>query len=156
MTARPLEPTGPKIGALLPDFTVRTLAGRTIHRRDFKGRRHLVLCFAHAATSDGGQGLATALATAYPAWRAERAELLLIVSGTGDLVVAPEALPIIADAEGHLRARFGVGTEAALFIADRYGEIAFYENGESPTGVQGLPLDQVLPTLELLEMRCSL
>lgn len=156
MTAGPLEPAGPKIGALLPDFTVRTIAGRTIHRRDFKGRRHLVLCFAHAATSDNWRELAAALTAAYPAWRAERAEVLLIVSGIDDLAAPSAALPIIADVEGQLRARFGVGTAAALFIADRYGEIAFHATGESPTGAQGLALDQVLPTLELLEMRCSL
>lgn len=156
MTVRLLEPTGPKIGVLLPDFTVETLTGRTIHRRDFKGRKHLVVCFAQAEVGAAGQGLAAAIAALYPSWQTERAETLLIVTAPDGIATALTSPPIVIDADGQLRARFGVGTEATLFVADRYGEIAFYATGGAAITLQGLPLDGVLPTLELLEMRCSL
>jgi alkyl hydroperoxide reductase subunit AhpC len=146
---------GSKIGTLLPDFTVETTTGRTIHRREFKGRKHLVVCFAEVGVGNA-QRLAAAVAPLYPSWRAERAEGLLVV--TAPIVAARDTPmpPIIVDTDGQLRVRFGVGTEAALFIADRYGEIAFYAAVAADTATQGLPLDEVLPRLEQLEMRCSL
>jgi alkyl hydroperoxide reductase subunit AhpC len=156
MIVRPLAPTGPKVGALLPDFTVETLTGRMIHRREFKGRKHLVVCFAPVGREADGQALAAAIAVLYPSWQAERAESLLIVTDPAGFPTAPTSPPIVSDADGQLRARFGVGAEAALFIADRYGEIALYATYVDTTATQGLPLDDVLPTLELLEMRCSL
>lgn len=156
MAVRPLEPTGPKLGVLLPDFTVETTTGRTIHRREFKSRKHLVVCFTQAGVATDTQALAAAVTALYPSWQGERAECLLIVTDPVGITSAPTSPPIIADAAGQLRARFGVGTAAALFIADRYGEIAFYATGADAPATQGLPLDEVLPTLELLEMRCAL
>ena len=156
MTVRSLDPTGPKVGVLLPDFTVETIAGRTIHRREFKGRKHLVICFAQVGAGTHSRGLVTAIASAYPAWQAERAECLLIVNEPVDDAVSPTSPPIVVDTDGQLRARFGVGDGAALFVADRYGEIALYATAADATATQSLPLDEVLPTLELLEMRCSL
>ncbi len=156
MTVRPLDPTGPKLGVLLPDFTVETTTGRTIHRREFKGRKHLVVCFAPAGAGAAGRGLAAAVAALYPAWQAERAETLLVVADPTGIGIAPALLPLVVDSGGQLRARFGVGDEAALFIADRYGEIALFATATDPIATQGLPLAEVLPTLELLEMRCSL
>lgn len=156
MTVQPLEPTGPKTGVLLPDFSVETTAGRRIHRREFKGRKHLVVCFAHAGVGTADQGLTAAITALYPSWQGEHAECLLLVTDPAETAIAPASPPIVVDVDGLLRARFGVGNEAALFIADRYGEIAFYAAGADATVTHGLPLDEVLPILELLEMRCSL
>ncbi len=156
MAVKPLDPIGPKLGALLPDFTVETTTGRTIHRREFKGRKHLVVCFAQAGVITAEEGLAAAVAALYPAWQAERAECLLIVTDPAGISITPTLPPLVVDADGPLRARFGVGRAAALFIADRYGEIALFATATDPTATQGLPLAEVLPTLELLEMRCSL
>jgi hypothetical protein len=150
MPARPLDPDAPPLGTLLPDFTVQTCDGRTIHRRDLKGRHHLVLCFAPLGHDDLTTFTALLLSTA-PAWRAERAAVLVLVP-EGASLVGDRGQSVIAEDHGaRLRARFGVDHGAAIFIADRYGEIVYHAIGKTT-----VPVDDVLPTLELLEMRCSL
>jgi len=161
MTLRTLEPTGHKTGVLLPDFTVETMTGRTIHRREFKGRKHLVICFAPAGSGLDGQRFIAAVAANALGWQAERAETLMIVPdpvAPASAAIDPlsQALAIVVDVDGHLRTRFGVGAEAAVFIADRYGEIVFYAAGTTIIAGHGSRLDEILPLLELLEMRCSL
>ena len=150
MPIRPFDPSAPAVGALIPDFSTQTFGGQCIHRRDFKGRRHLVICF--AAEGDSAPLLAT-LATMIPAWRAERADALLILPAMSGSIDANVAAIVVADGEGALRKRFGVGANAALFIADRYGEIVCHAT--TATALD-LPLDEVLPILEQIEMRCSL
>ena len=150
---------GPRVGDLLPDFTVRTIDGRTIHRREFKGRRHLILCFAHPQARDGGCGLLAELTGVYAACRAERAELLVVLPATaGETATGP--FPIVVDDEGLLRARFGAVATAALFIADRYGEIVVRHDGLDADGARpalyGLPIDTLSTVLGWLETRCSL
>lgn len=150
MPARSLDPAASPLGTLLPDFSVRTSDGRAIHRRDFKGRRHLVVCFAPLDRAELDVFVAP-LATVVPSWRAERAELLLCLPEGVVLNADPSAALIVEDHGNRLRGRFGVARGAALFIADRYGEIVYHA-----TGATTVPVDEVLPTLELLEMRCSL
>ena len=150
MPARPLDPAASPLGTLLPDFTVRTRDGRTIHRRDFKGRRHLVICFAPLDHGD----LATFVApimTAASSWRGERAEILLLVPEDSALPGEYGQVLVAEDRGEQLRDRFGVGRDAALFIADRYGEIV-----HCAKEMALVPVGEVLPLLELLEMRCSL
>jgi hypothetical protein len=101
----------------------------------------------------GDNSIAAALAAAIPSWRSERAATLVIAPTKPDEVDQDLAASIIADHAGDLRARFGVGAGAALFIADRYGEIVFHVAAATTSD---LPLDEVLPILELIEMRCSL
>lgn len=150
MPARPFAPTVAPLGSLLPDFSVWTSDGRAIHRRDFKGRRHLVVCFAPVDRT-GLQAFVAPLAAAVLSWRAERAELLLCLPEGVALDADPSAALVVEDHGNRLRDRFGVAPGAALFIADRYGEIVYHA-----TGATAVPMDEVLPILELLEMRCSL
>lgn len=150
MPARPLDPAASPLGTLLPDFTVRTRAGRTIHRRDFKGRRHLVICFAPLNGVDLTAFVAPVVRAA-PSWRGERAEILLLVPPDASLADDHGQVLVAEDQGEQLRPRFGVGRGAALFIADRYGEIAY-----CATDAATVPVEEVLPLLELLEMRCSL
>ena len=103
MAVRPLDPTGPKLGVLLPDFTVETTIGRTIHRREFKGRKHLVVCFAQVQAGNT-QELLTAIAVVYPSWQAQRAESLLIVADPVEIAFASDGSPIVVDVDGRLRA----------------------------------------------------
>lgn len=154
MPTRPFDSALSPIGALLPDFTVQLIDGRIVHRRDFKGRRHLVVCFA-SATAASLDGLVVTLAAVVPAWQAERAELLLFVPADGGVEEERGTGFIAEERGGQLRERFGVGPGAALYIADRYGEIVFHAAAE-PEGIAELPLGEVLPILEQLEMRCSL
>ena len=154
MPTRPFDPACSPIGALLPDFTVRTIDGRTVHRRDFKGHRHLVICFAPLVGADAPDAPVDALAAQLPSWRAERAELLFCLPAGAVLPDEGGLGLVVADHDGPLRERFGVGPGAALFIADRYGEIVFHAVGSA--SFADLPLGEVLPILERIEMRCSL
>jgi peroxiredoxin len=151
---------GPRVGELIPDFSVQTTDGRTIHRRDFKGRRHLVLCFAHPQAHDGGCGLLTALDGAYADYRAGRAEVLVVVPPAGAPGGEAYPFPVTADEGGVVRARFGVAGGAALFIADRYGEVVVRVDSTEADGTPaepcGLPLATVPMALEWLETRCGL
>lgn len=151
---------GPRVGEMLPDFTVWTVDGRTIHRRDFKGRRHLVLCFAHPQACDGGRGLLSALDAAYEVYRAGRAELLVVLPAAGASGVGGHPFPVITDAGDVARARFGVAGGAALVIADRYGEVVVRvdstEADGTPSEPCGLPLATIPMALEWLETRCGL
>lgn len=98
------------------------------------------------------------LAARASAWRAARAVVLVVVSADNADSTAPQPFETAIDRDRTVRARFGVGPGGALFVADRYGEIALRADGAiAAAGDSGaLPLDAVAPTLELLEMRCSL
>jgi hypothetical protein len=145
---------------LIPDFTVQTAEGRRIHRRDFKGRRHLVICFAHPQASDEGRGLLAEVAASYDAFRAGRAEVLVVPLSDGAAAGEDYPFPVVADAGGVLRSRFGATDGAALIIADRYGEVVVRvdstEADGTPPEPYGLPLATVLMALEWLETRCGL
>jgi peroxiredoxin len=159
-TAGPTALAGPRVGELIPDFTVQTVAARRIHRREFKGRRHLVLCFAHPQASDGGQGLLAAIASGYDTYRAGRAEVLVVLPSDGAAGGEGYPFPVVADAGGVLRSRFGATDGAALIIADRYGEVVVRVDSTEIAGgtpePYGLPLATVPMALEWLETRCGL
>lgn len=146
-TAQPAVSAGPQPGQLMPDFAVRTLDGRTIHRRDFKGRRHLVVCFAPPTPGN----LLDTLAAQYADLRSERGEL--IVALAADAAPAGHPYPLV-DGEGaaELRRRFGVTEPSELFVCDRYGEVVLRVAGTA----EALPIDEMLPALQWMETRCSL
>ena len=56
-----LTAVGPQPGEMIPDFFGRAADGRMVYRREYKGRRHLVLCF--IATSPQPDALLRELAT---------------------------------------------------------------------------------------------
>ena len=149
---------GPQEGALLPDFTMHFRDGRVLHRRELKGRSHAAIYF--PPERPGSEECATrdALTARLPAWRAARATVLIVLPAADAHVTEPLAFDPALDRDGSLRARFGLGPGGTLFVADRYGEIALRADGtvDSAGAPSALPLDEVAPTLELLEMRCSL
>lgn len=136
-----------QVGQLLPDFTVQTTTGQTIHRRDYKGRQHLVVCFAGADLAEAAR-LGAAIAAAYPQWQAERGAALFITAAAAALPALP--FPCCIDPTGELGRRFGVGTQPAFFLADRYGELVV------ATTTSPLPVAEATEILSLLEMCCSL
>ena len=158
-------------GDLLPPFMLRAVDGATVRRADYRGRRHLVLCFVPEALSAASRALLVALARCHDAHRAAGAETLAVVpAGTAGEEIAQvlRALPypVLYDAGGVVQAGLGARDAAgepapALCVADRYGEIALRAVGRpapdlSAAADLGLPLDDILPTLELLQVRCSL
>ena len=148
---------GPQEGALLPDFMLHFRDGKVFYRRELKGRSHAVIYFPPDLTL--GEELPTleALTERIPQWQAARAVVMVIVPAT-DVPSPSFGVEPALDRDGVLRERFGVGPGGTLIVADRYGEIALRADGAvGATGtMRPLPLDDVAPTLELLEMRCSI
>lgn len=158
---------GPQPGELIPPFIARAVDGRAIRRHDYKGRRHLVLFFAHDAGCAACRAALAALAAAYPALREEGGEVLAFLPVAAGAAGAAEALPyqVVVGEAGELHGRYGARSATgeplpALFVADRYGEVVLRAIGRvgAADGAprHGLPLDEVLPTLALLQVRCSL
>lgn len=151
---------------LVPHFILPALGGGTVDRGAYRGRRHLVFVFLHGGRCDICTGLLAALRMLHGAVTREGAEILLVINtqdGESRDHLVSEALPfpVIVDGE-RLGPRFGLATmgpkEAALFVADRHGEIRLAAMG-SP-GVDevghGLPLEKIVPVLELLQVSCSI
>lgn len=153
-------------GELIPSFTLRAVDGQTVRYGDYRGRRHLVLCFLPDVASAPCQALLTTLGRCYASYRAAGAEVLALlpeeaVLGEAEPFLSALPYPLLYDAGGLIRDRFGVpGAEGmplpALFVTDRYGEVALAGVGREELPGCGLPLDDVLPTLELLQVRCSI
>ena len=174
-------------GELLPPFMLPTVGGETIRRHDYRGRRHLALYFADAVDCAACRAALAALAERYSDCRAAGAEVLAILPGSfpallsardggegrearmttrpSPLAPRPSPLagapyPVLCDAEGRVRERYGACTatgepRAALFVADRYGEIVLRAVAARGEG-HGMPVDEVLPLLELLQVRCAI
>ncbi|MFN8515383.1 MAG: hypothetical protein U0841_22895 [Chloroflexia bacterium] len=68
--------TGPQPGELIADFSGRTADGRIVWRRDYKGKRHLILCFAAPLPDPARQLLLAALAARHDAILAAGANLV--------------------------------------------------------------------------------
>ena len=142
------ETRGPQPGELIADFSGNTADGRTIVRRDYKGRRHLVLCFVAPLADEGRRALAAALVARYAAFRETGAEV--VVFGAAASPAAP--YPSLDDPDGRLHTRYGVATTPLLLVADRYGEVVVRR------ALADIPadLDEALATVEWLHLRCSL
>ena len=143
-----IQARGPQPGELIADFSGNTAEGRAIVRREYKGRRHLILCFVAPLPATERPALATALAARHAAFREAGAEV--VVFGGAALPTAP--YPSLADADGRLHARYGVAATPILIVADRYGEVVVRRALDDLAA----DLDEALATVEWLQMRCSL
>lgn len=152
------------VGDLLPSFTLRATDGKELRRVDFKGRVHLVLLFLDAPDCARCRRLLARLSELHDALWDEQARVLAIVpaSRRAGLNDAPP-FPLLPD-DGRVAARYGViGNTgeplAALFVADRYGEVVLASiaaDRNAPAPCHGFPVDRVLPVVELLQVSCDL
>lgn len=160
---KPRARLGP--GDLVPHFILPALGGGTIDRRAYRGRCHLVFLFTHGAGCRQCAGLLAAARGLRDAARSAGAEFLLVHSvrdGEAPAHRVGEAppFPVILD-DGRLAQRFGLASvgpaESALFVADRHGEVRLAAIGsDDAEGVgHGLPMERVMPVLELLQVTCS-
>jgi len=149
---------GPQEGALLPDFRIHFRDGRVRYRRELKGRSHAVIYFSPERPLREARAMLESLAARVPLWQAARAVVLVVLPADGGDMTEKLGFEPVFDRDGSMRARFGAGPGGALFVADRYGEIALRADGaiDAAGAVSALPLDEIAPTLKLLEMRCSL
>jgi hypothetical protein len=138
--------SGPQPGDLIADFSGHAADGRAVWRRDFKGRRHLVLCFAAPLPDHVRRDLLAELTTRLPAFRAAGAEVVAFWPGD------PPAEPatILADPDGRTHARYSA-TAPLLIAADRYGEIVL----RRPLDNLPAALDEALAAIEWMQTRCS-
>ena len=140
--------TGPQPGELIPDFFGRAADGRTVYRREYKGRRHLVLCFIDPSSQP--DALLHELAIRHPAFRATGAEIVVFCRDIPPGVATP--YPILADTAGQMHERYGVTTSPLVIAADRYGEVVLRRPFNDPSAA----LDEALAAIEWMQTRCSL
>ena len=169
---------GPGVGDLIPPFTLEAVGGGVVRRHDYRGRRHLILVFTHGTDCPSCAALLETLAGRYADYRAEGTEVLAFLPADESRCVAQAdgavalPYPLLCDAESRVGARYGARTPegeplAALLVADRHGEVVLRavageaSNSSTPAaptaaGFHGLPLDEVLPLVGLLQVRCSI
>lgn len=163
-TARATTDAGPAVGDLAPAFTLPTTTGATIRRHDYRGRRHLVLAFAHGPGCAACAALLRDLAGRYDAFRAEGAEVLAILPAEAcDAPLARDLpYPVLCDRDGTTRSRYGAqdsdgAPRATLLVADRYGEVVWRATEpDGPAAAHGLAAAEALSLVVLLQVRCSL
>ena len=124
-------------GMMVRDLPARTPEGREVHASDFRGRRNLVLI----VPGQGGEELGLL------------DELRL---GAADLQ-EEEAVVLIADEDDESCRLYGaVSPEghriAALYIADRYGEIYFVAHSQPGHALPGAA--EVLDWLRFINAQC--
>ena len=144
----PSAPSGPQPGELIPDFFGRDAAARLVFRREFKGRQHLLLCFAAPFAPPVQAVLLAALAARLPAIRAAGGEAVVFVAEPA----APHPAVLLADPAGRMHERYGATDAALLFAADRYGEIVLRRTLDDPAAA----LDEAQAALEWMQLKCSL
>jgi peroxiredoxin len=119
----------PREGLLLPDFQPPRSGGGTVRVRAYRGRRALVLIFAHDAACDGCRTFLCRALDAYAAYGDEDAEVIAVVPDRAERVASMQhalalPFPIAIDGEGSIARRYGLtaGHDAAVMVTDRFGE----------------------------------
>ena len=155
---------GPRIGQLLPLFTLRNSCERQVRLWDFKQRRPVVLVFIHSAhCAECLQFLRTLAARREDLAEFRAAVLVISPDETVCLqrVRAELGVPFsfLSDRDGAVAARYLTrgtpdGAATGLFVADRYGEC-----GLAATAAEASHLPGMVPILAELahaaEGECS-
>jgi peroxiredoxin len=150
----------PRKGQCLRDFELRSLDGQTVRLADYRGRSALVLVLGDERPET--ERLLREVARHYEDIREKEAEILAIVHGPREKADALKRTfhlpyPVLMDEDGGLHRQLGATNAqnrdaAAVFIADRFGEVfALFRTAE---GV-GLPeLREILRNLEFISFQC--
>ncbi|HEY7984135.1 MAG TPA: redoxin domain-containing protein [Ktedonobacterales bacterium] len=125
---------GPRVGELLPLFTLPNTYGRAVRLWDFKQRRPVVVLVIHGAGCAACRDALVALAARQPELGESHAAVLVIAPESVERLAALRAelgLPftLLSDAGGAVSARYAPGQRrpggagpVALYVADCYGE----------------------------------
>lgn len=152
----------PRVRQLIPPLTLLTPDGKTIHAWDFKQKRNIVIGFL-----DAGCPLCEAFVRALSGHSAELREkeatgLLAFPEGSSMSMSVPSPPEIIVGSDiGNQSIQRFLGEDAlsplglarrAVFVTDRYGEIAgrwIIEGHDFPT------IEQILSSLNQVEIACE-
>jgi peroxiredoxin len=112
---------------MIPDFTLDSSEGVEVNASQYRGKRNLVIAFAGTVPGAAMEWL-NELARRTEDLEEENARVLVIVQDTPEQVRGLHqelGAPFIflADCDGEVHLRYGVGSGPAVIIADRYGEI---------------------------------
>jgi peroxiredoxin len=156
----------PRVGQLLPLFTLTNSCGRAVRLWDFKQRRPVVVLVIHGAACDACRRALAALAARQPELCESHAAVLVIApDGVERLATLRSelALPftLLADPGGEVIARYApTPREAhgkrpvALYVADSYGECGLASLADEEGALASV--DEVLAELALGEQgACS-
>jgi mycoredoxin-dependent peroxiredoxin len=125
---------GPRVGELLPLFTLPNTHGRSVRLWDFKQRRPVVVLCIHGAHCAACRQALLTLAARQPELSESHAAVLVIApDGVEQLAAlrAELALPftLLSDPHGEVTVRYAPGARrpggagaVALYVADCYGE----------------------------------
>ncbi|HEV2237937.1 MAG TPA: redoxin domain-containing protein [Ktedonobacterales bacterium] len=125
---------GPRVGELLPLFTLPNTCDRAVRLWDFKQRRPVVVLVIHGAECAACRRALAELAARQPELGETRTAVLVIAPDSAARLAALRAelaLPftLLADASGEVIARYAPGQRqpggagpVALYVADCYGE----------------------------------
>ena len=150
----------PREGVLIPGFELPRSDGGTLRLRSFRGRRSLLVYFAHGAGCAACRAFLAGALEGYAAYAEEGAEVLAIVPDMAEAVAALQSelalpFPVLVDAEGTVCRRYGLtpAAEAAVAVTDRYGEPRRWQ----PAGpAHELPdHDDLIAELRYLGLTCS-
>lgn len=145
-------------GQLVPNFTLLTSQGEPLRRTIYRGRKHLVLVFLPAAADEAGRAYLRALGDRYADIRAAAGEVLAILPASpaelaelrGDLALP---FPLLSDPDRATGARFlPRGTQAGVFIIDRYGEL--YHGAPAATSAGLTDPGETLVWLNAVDHQC--
>jgi peroxiredoxin len=150
-------------GEMVPLFTLPTVGGRLVSLWHYKQREQVVLLLLPDPAAAGARRLLSAYSAAYPAFRAEKTEVLALLPLAPEQLDAVQArlgvlFPLLADAAGETLRRLA-SWEAArqaplptVLVADRYGALYMRYSAQE---VRDLPAPApVLQDLEYLALQC--
>lgn len=150
----------PRDGVLLPAFELPRAGGGGLRVRAYRGRRALVVIFAHGATCAHCRAYLTEALNRYAGYAEEDGEVIAVVPGVaGDIDATRRELglpfPVAVDATGAVFQRYGLQArhDAAVMVTDRYGEPrAWHVAGAD----HALPdQDAIVAELRYLALTCS-
>lgn len=159
-TTLPHTEPPPREGNLIPNVELPRSGGETVRLRGFRGRRALAICFTHrAGCAPCGAFLLGGL-DVYAEYAAAGAELIVIVPDAPEAAVDLQhalalPFPVLSDADGTASRRYGLapGIDAAVLVADRYGEPRIWRRSDEH---HALPEHaELLAELRYLSVTCS-
>src|SRR5581483_8437992 len=122
----------PVEGTIIPAFELPRAGGGRVRVRGYRGRRSLAIYFLHGADCAPCRDQITAIVPRYGDFALASAEPLVILP---DSLEAAETFrselsvpfPVLSDGDGSVRRRYGLDTEAAVLVCDRFGTPALWQ-----------------------------